>query len=144
MGSGNRRGPRNTRRTQGALAVTLECGHHFNPDAADIGYRAILLAMAHLDMLDAGSRASLGLDDLTPYGKQRFVRMKSVFRREEGAVFAKPWKHFDAVAKGEAMAKLANGKILPAPEDGFIVLPKEKSATGEEWFFFGTPTTLPA
>jgi len=125
-------------RTQGAIAVTLECGHHFNPDAADIGYRAILLAMAHLDMLETASLPDSG----SPSGKQRFVRMKSVFRREEGAFMTKPWKHFDAVAKGEAMAKLANGKSLAAPEDGFIVLPKEKAATGEEWFFFGTPTTL--
>jgi predicted deacylase len=131
-------------RTQGAIAVTLECGHHFNPDAADIGYRAILLAMAHLDMLDTVTRDALGPNPGVPAGKQRFVRMKSVFRREEGAVMAKPWRHFDAVAKGEAMAKLSSGKILPAPEDGFIVLPKEKAVTGEEWFFFGTPTALPA
>ncbi len=131
-------------RTKGALAVTLECGHHLNADAPDIGYRAILQAMAHLDMLDAKCVAKLHLGQETPSGRQRCVRMKSVYRREEGAVFARPWQHFDPVAKAEAMALLASGEILAAPEDGFIVLPKESAATGEEWFFFGTGTALPS
>lgn len=130
-------------RTKGALAVTLECGQHLNADAPDIGYRAILLALAHLDMLDDGCAAALGLDRKTVAGKQRFVRMKNVYHREEGAVFARPWRHFDPVAKGEPMASLASGKTLSAPEDGFIVLPKESSATGEEWFFFGTGMASP-
>jgi penicillin-binding protein 1A len=45
-----------------ARAVTLECGHHENADAAEIGYRAILLAMVHLDMLDMESPGALRLD----------------------------------------------------------------------------------
>jgi predicted deacylase len=129
-------------RTQGAKAVTLECGHHFNADAPDIGYRAILRALAHLGMIDAESLAALGQEKSS--GKQRVVKMKSVYRRDEGAVLAKPWKHFDPVTKGEAMARQANGDIIAAPDDGYIVLPKESAATGEEWFFFGTGTQLPA
>ena len=129
-------------RTRGAMAITLECGQHLNADAADIGYRAILLALAHFDMLDAEGRAAAGQGK--PAGKQRCVKVKSVYRRDAGAVFAKPWRHLDPVAKGEAMAKLAGGTILPAPDDGFIVLPKDSAATGEEWFFFGTGTALPS
>lgn len=131
-------------RTKGALAVTLECGHHHNADAADIGYRAILLAMAHLDMLDAECLSTLRPAGETLAARQRCVRMKSVYRREAGAVFARPWRHFDPVARAEAMARLASGEILAAPEDGFIVLPKDSAATGEEWFFFGTGTALPS
>lgn len=119
-------------RLQGALAVTLECGHHHNADAAGVGYRGILRAMVHLGMIGAA--------DLAPEpagGAQRFVRMKSVYRREEGAALAKPWRHFDPVAKGEAMATLADGRILDAPEDGFIILPKASADTGAEWFYFG-------
>ena len=130
-------------RTKSALAVTLECGHHHNPDAADIGYRAILLAMAHLDMLDAGCLSTLGLDREAPSRKQRCVRMKSVHRREEGAAFAKQWRHFDFVAKGEPIAMLANGKPLAAPEDSFIVLPNDKTAAGDVWFYLGTETEFP-
>lgn len=124
-------------RTKGALAITLECGNHHNADAADVGYRAIKRALAHFGMLDAQSGQQA-------QAKQRWVKMRTVYRREAGATLAKPWKHFDPVAKGEPMAKLANGEILKAPEDGFIILPKESAVTGEDWFFFGVGTAVPA
>ena len=124
-------------RSRGAIAVTLECGHHTNADAADIGHRATLRALVHLDMLDAGCAAALHVPRDALIGPPRYVRMKSVFRREAGASFAKPWQHFDAVAKGEPMAVLASGETIAAPEAGFIVLPKDKAAPGEEWFYFG-------
>ncbi len=124
-------------RARGAIAATLECGNHLNADAADIGYRAILRAMAHLGITDtAGPAAESG-------GGKRSVQMRSVYRREAGAELTKPWRHFDPVTKGEAMAKLADGRIIAAPEDGYIVLPKESADTGAEWFFFGTKATLP-
>lgn len=128
-------------RTRGALAVTLECGHHTNPDAPDVGYHAILRALAHLDMLDPDSDAALDAQSTT--ASPRCVKMKSVFRRGAGADFSRPWKHFDPVAKGETIATLAGGATLPAPEDGYIVLPKASADTGGEWFFFGTGTPLP-
>ena len=124
-------------RLGGAIAVTLECGHHTNADAPDIGHRAMLRALDHLDMLDPGCAAASQIDRDATSDKHRYVRMKSVFRREAGASFAKPWQHFDAVARGEPMAILAGGATIAAPEDGFIVLPKDKAAPGEEWFYFG-------
>ncbi len=129
-------------RSKGALAVTLECGNHLNADAPDIGYRGILRALGHLEMIDPRSLAALGAQP--PTGGRRCVKMKSVYRRDAGAEFAKPWKHFDPVAKNEPMAKLAGGETLSAPDDGFIVLPKASAGPGEEWFFFGTGTTLPS
>ncbi len=139
-GQGNKESQGTTEyaRTRGALAVTLECGNHHNADAPDVGYRAIVHAMAHLGMLDANAAAT------GSPAAQRCVRMKSVYRREAGAVFAKPWRHFDPVAKGEAMARLQGGEILAAPEDGYIVLPKESADAGGEWFYFGTRMELPA
>ena len=124
-------------RLQGAIAVTLECGHHTNADAADIGHRAILRALAHLVMLDPGCPAAAVGAPGAAASARRYVRMKSVFRREAGAEFAKPWRHFDPVAAGDPMARLAGGTAILAPEDGFIVLPKEKAGAGEEWFYFG-------
>ena len=128
-------------RTRGALAVTLECGNHANADAADVGYRGILRALAHLGMLDAKSRAALEAQPSS--AGQRCVKMKSMHRREAGAEFAKPWKHFDPVAKGEAMARLKDGTAITASDDGFIVLPKDSAGPGEEWFFFGTAIAVP-
>ncbi len=130
-------------RTRGAMAVTLECGQHQNADAPDVGYRAILMALKHLDMLDPQCPAAASLEQPAESGQLRCVRMKSVYYRSEGAVFSKPWRHFDAVRKDEPIAVLADGEALAAPEDGFIVLPKEAAATGGEWFYFGTATAYP-
>jgi succinylglutamate desuccinylase len=131
-------------RTRGALAATLECGNHDNADAPDIGYRAILLAMAHFEMLDESCLSTLSLDRGQSSGKQRCIQMKSVHRREEGAAFAKKWRHFDFVAKGEAIASLPGGKTVAASEDSFIVLPNDKTAAGDVWFYLGTETQFPA
>ena len=124
-------------RLQGAIAVTLECGHHQNADAPDIGYRAIVLALAHLQMLDPECPAAKAQAPVSTEGRRRYVRMQSVHRRPEGAEFSRPWIHFDPVKKGEAMAKLANGETWNAPADGYIVLPKNFAKAGEEWFYFG-------
>jgi predicted deacylase len=138
QGSKESQGTTEYARTRGALAVTLECGNHHNADAPDVGYRAILRGMAHLGMLDAGAAAA------GSSAAKRCVQMTSVYRRADGAELAKPWRHFDPVAKGEAMAKLADGAVISAPADGYIVLPKESADTGGEWFYFGTRMALPA
>jgi predicted deacylase len=132
-------------RANGALAATLECGQHLNADAADVGYRAILRALLHFDMLDAGCAAALSLakEQALIASEQRCVKMKSVFYRDQGAELAKPWRHFDFVAKGDPMALLSGGGILAAPEDGHIILPKVSAGTGEEWFYFGVPVPFP-
>lgn len=132
-------------RLKGALAVTLECGQHLNADAADIGYRAILRSLLHFDMLDPAcpAAASLKNEAVLPPGEQRCVKMKSVFYREQDANLAKPWRHFDFVAKGEPMALLSGGRVLAAPEDGHIILPKLDVGVGDEWFYFGVPAPFP-
>lgn len=116
-------------RQQGAIAVTLECGQHLNADAADVGYRAIVNALAYLKM-----------SDQTPVVRStspRCVRMMSVFYRPEQAHFVQSWRHFDAIKAGEAIADLADGTQLTAPVDGYIVLPKADVDSGGEWFYFG-------
>lgn len=40
-------------RSIGGWAVTLECGQHEEPAAADVAYRAILNTLAHLRLIDA-------------------------------------------------------------------------------------------
>jgi predicted deacylase len=130
-------------RTKGALAVTLECGQHNNPDAADVGYRAILLALEHTGMLDADAPAAGKLDRGTPLSGQRCIRMKSAHFRQEGASFTKPWRHLDFVRKGEAIASVPGGETVAAPEDAFIVMPNGNAASGVEWFFLGTETPFP-
>ncbi|HYD61498.1 MAG TPA: succinylglutamate desuccinylase/aspartoacylase family protein [Noviherbaspirillum sp.] len=149
FGSGGKGGDKESQgtteyaRANGALAVTLECGHHHNADAADIGYRAILRALAHFDMLAPDCAAARSLDAGAMPETQRCVWMKSVFYKDADATFAKPWQHFDRVTKDEAIARRANGGDLVAPADGHIILPKGGAASREEWFFFGTQGAFP-
>jgi predicted deacylase len=132
-------------RLKSAMAVTLECGQHLNADGADVGYRAILRSLQHLDMLDDACPAAASLkDEAVSPGEQRCVKMKSVFYGEQDAVLAKPWRHFDFVAQGEPMAMLSGGRVLAAPEDGHIILPKSGVGVGDEWFYFGVPAPFPA
>lgn len=116
-------------RQQGAIAVTLECGQHLNADAADVGYRAIVNALAHLNMSDQSP--------VVRVNAPRCVRMMSVFYRPELAHFVRPWQNFDAIQAGDAIADLLDGIQLMAPRDGYIVLPKADVDIGGEWFYFG-------
>lgn len=148
FGSGGKGGDKESQgtteyaRANGTLAVTLECGHHHNADAADVGYRAILRALAHFDMLDPECEAARALDAGVAFEQQRCVWMKSVYYKEAEYSFAKRWQHCDSVARGEAIASSTKGDLV-APEDGHIILPKASAATGDEWFFFGTPGAFP-
>ena len=125
-------------RLQGGLGVTLECGHHHNKDAADVGYYAALRALDHLGMLAPDCAAKQSLPAAPPDG--RCVRMKSVFYRDPGMKWVKEWRHFDELRKGDVIATSDAGATVLAQEDGFIVLPKAHAKVGEEWFYFGVRT----
>ncbi len=127
-------------RSVGAIATTIECGHHTNEDAAEIAYRTIFHALEHLGMIASGD-AETGL--AVPAHEQRFVQMRTVFyKRKEGAT-PQPWKHYDTVAQGEVLATYADGETIVAPEDGVIILPKLQAVVGGEWFYFGVETPCP-
>lgn len=125
-------------RLQGGMGVTLECGHHANADAADVGHQGILRAMSYLKITD---------QQFAPVDKPtRCVKMQSVFYKQKAGDWAKPWKHYDSVSAGEVIAEYADGEQIVAEKDGYIVLPKA-SATDEkiggEWFYFGVGTEFP-
>lgn len=122
-------------REMGGMGITLECGQHLNKDGPDVGEKAILCALKHLGMAEVA---------LPPEQKKppRCVRMKLAFTKLREGEFARPLKHYDAVKKGELLARYADGETITAPEDGFIVLPKAQAELGQDWFFFGVASDL--
>jgi len=50
--------------------------------------------------------------------------------------FVRDWATFDAVAQGEPIGQRADGTLLRAEADGFIVFPNEEALPGTEWFYF--------
>jgi Succinylglutamate desuccinylase / Aspartoacylase family len=135
-------------RYKGKIAVTLECGHHADPRAVDVGYQAIIQSLFFFDLIDPACasaqrfKVSSAARSIKP--SQRCIRMRTVYYHQKGAVLAKPWKHLDRVAKDEPMAFLGGDEAVLAPADGFIILPKAQAKAGEEWFYFGVTSDFPA
>jgi predicted deacylase len=127
-------------RSAGGCSITLECGQHEDPDAPDVGYRAILNALAHLGLTVAPPPP--------PVDKVEYLSLVDVTDRlDAGDAFAREWSSFDRLAKGDLIATRHDGTELRAPEDGFIVFPDHKALPGNEWFYLArprAPSELPA
>jgi predicted deacylase len=117
-------------RRHGALAVNIECGQHKDPEAPEVAYRAVRNALRYLGLTDEPKL------EATP-AKTRLITVTEVHYRDDEGKFPKPWKHLETVKQGEPMAFRADGKAIPAPNDGFIIMPKIDTPIGEEWFYLG-------
>lgn len=116
-------------RAHGGYAVTLECGQHADPKAPEVAYQAIRNTLAHLGMIDAPKPQAVKNVEL--------LRISEVHdRQEQGDHFAKSWVSFDALKAGELIGTRANGQLLHAPRDGFILFPNAGATPGNEWFYF--------
>lgn len=116
-------------RSQGGYGVTLECGQHTDPAAPEVAHAAIHSALRLLGMVDAPPPAAPPQPAL--------LRLVSVTdRAHEDDQFVREWATFDAVAQGEAIGVRADGSVLRAERDGFLVFPNTEALPGTEWFYF--------
>ncbi|MDH5539782.1 MAG: succinylglutamate desuccinylase/aspartoacylase family protein [Rhizobacter sp.] len=116
-------------RSVGGCAITLECGHHDDPQSVTVAYRAIRNALAHLGLVDAPAPP--------PCRDVEVLRLEQVTDRlHADDRFARPWASYDPVCRGEAIASRHDGTALNAPDDGFIVFPNQAAVPGNEWFYF--------
>jgi len=119
-------------RRVGGWALTLECGQHADPRSAEIAYRAILHALAHLRIVDG--------PDPDPVGDVEELRLFRVFDREsEDDRFSRAWKSFDPVQAGETIATRRDGTHLNAEFDCHVVFPDANAKAGHEWFYLARP-----
>ena len=125
-------------RTQGAIAITLECGQHNNADNIDIGYNAIDRALRHFNLIKQQNIIS---NNNSP--QQTCIKMKDVFYKTENSKWTQEWKNFDFVQKEQPLIKLSNGNTINAKEDGYIILPKDTQEIGTAWLYFGIKTDFP-
>lgn len=115
-------------RSRGGYGVTLECGQHDDPAAPDIAHAAIHSALRLLGMVDG--------DAIAP-PQPALLRLVSVTDRDdEEDQFVREWATFDPVAKGEPIAVRADGRVLHAERDGFVIFPNTEAQPGAEWFYF--------
>ena len=115
-------------RSRGGYGVTLECGQHDDPSAPDVAQAAIHSALRLLGMVAGPVRAPM---------PPELLRLVSVTDRlDEEDQFVREWATFDAVVAGESIALRADGTVLKAERDGFIVFPNSQALPGTEWFYF--------
>jgi predicted deacylase len=116
-------------RSQGGYAITLECGQHADPNAPEVGWRAIHNAMAHLGLtqeLPPAARTDIELLKLT----------QVIDRFHADDHFSRQWISYDPLRAGDLIATRADGTQVKAPEDGCIVFPNAAAIPGNEWFYF--------
>lgn len=117
----------------GGYAVTLECGTHDDPKAADIGYAAIRNTLAQLQLVDA---------TLPPAALSDVIEMVEVLLCEaEGDRAETGWRTGDAVKAGATLAHRADGSKVTAPRDGYIIFPNTAPKLGEAICHFGVASS---
>lgn len=117
-------------RSRGGYGVTLECGQHEDPAAPEVAHRAIHAALRLLGMIAPDPRAE-------PPAAPSLLRLVSVTdRNDEEDQFVREWATFDPVGRGEPIGVRADGSVVAADRDGFIVFPNSAALPGAEWFYF--------
>jgi predicted deacylase len=122
-------------RRHGAVATTIECGQHKDPEAPHVAYRAVRNALAHLGLAEA-------LAPQPSHLPPRLVAVTHVIYRDDDGQFTRPLKHLEPITKGDVVAHRADGTAIAVPADGFIIMPKQNAAIGEEWFYFSVERSL--
>ena len=120
-------------RSRGGYSITLECGQHADPQAPEVGYRAIRQTLALLGLAD------IPLEPPAP--AHELLRLEQVVDRlHADDRFAREWASFDPVRSGEAIGIRHDGTVVSAPADGRIVFPNVRAEPGHEWFYFAQPS----
>ena len=121
-------------RSTGGCALTLECGQHADPEAPEVGHRAILAALAHLGLTDQ--------PDPAPARTVEFLSLCEVVDRlHPDDAFTQGWKSFDPVRRGQPIGTRHDGTLLAAPFDGFVVFPNPLAEVGHEWYYLAAAST---
>lgn len=115
-------------RSKGGWAITLECGQHEDIKGREVAYQAIINTLI-LTGLIAGPTPAAAKDP-------QVLGLYDVYDRFHAEdTFAKTWKSFDAITKGELIGTRADGTQITAEQDCLIVFPNMKSQPGQEWFY---------
>ncbi|MBL8308994.1 MAG: succinylglutamate desuccinylase/aspartoacylase family protein [Burkholderiales bacterium] len=121
-------------RSTGGMALTLECGQHDDPHGPEVAYRAIRNTLALFGLTDeAVPTAATDMEGL------HLGTVVDKFDRNDA--FARPWQSFDALKAGDVIGTRANGEVVRAPRDGYIVFPNALAEANYEWFYLAEATT---
>jgi predicted deacylase len=116
-------------RSCGGYGVTLECGQHNDPQAAEVAYDAILRALSHLRLTDA--------EPPSITAERAIEIVDVVLCHSAGDRLVREWRTGDPVKAGEIIATRQDGSPLAAPADGFVIFPHANAYPMDEMYYFG-------
>lgn len=116
-------------RSRGGYGVTLECGQHNDPQAADVAYDAIVRALSHLRLIE-GAPPSITVD-------RAIEIVDVVLCHSPDDRLVREWRTGDPVRAGETVATRKDGSRLAAYADGFIIFPDANARPMGEMYYFG-------
>ncbi|WP_332856572.1 succinylglutamate desuccinylase/aspartoacylase domain-containing protein [Duganella sp. S19_KUP01_CR8] len=117
-------------RSTGGYALTLECGQHADPQAPEVGYRAIVNTLAFLGLIDAPSPQPIADEAMEA------LSMVAVYDKQHaGDSFSRAWSSFDPVRQGELIGTRADGTPVLAEFDGRILFPDAAAGANSEWYY---------
>lgn len=120
-------------RSQGGWALTLECGQHADPQAPEVGYRAIRNTLAHLGLTGEPTPPAVApIEALSLH--------TVIDKRHADDAFSRPWQSFDPLKAGDVIGTRADGEVMRAPHDGWIVFPNAKAEARHEWYYLARGT----
>ncbi len=120
-------------RFSGAYGVTVECGQHGAPDAADVGYAAILRGLAHLRLIE------LALPPARP-PRQALEITEPVMALADGDRLSRRYRAGETVRAGERIGTRQDGRAIIAPLDGAIIFASDAARAGTELCFLCRPS----
>ena len=115
-------------RSRGGWALTLECGQHEHPDAPEVAWRAIRNTLAHLGLTGEPAPPASG-----PIEALSLVEV--VDKADAADAFSRAWQSFDALRAGDIIGTRANGDVMRAPFDGWLVFPNARAQARQEWYY---------
>jgi len=116
-------------RASGGYALTLECGQHDDPNAPEVAYRAASNTLALLGISDGPKPVPPAARDV-----EHLSIHDVIDKTHDEDAFARPWKSFDRLVRGDLIGVRKDGTEVVAQEDGYIVFPDRNARRGEEWF----------
>lgn len=115
-------------RSVGGWSITLECSQHEDAGGREVAYQAILNTLIYLGIIEGQA--------VTPAQDYQVLGLCDVYDRfDVNDTFAQQWKSFDPIEKGHLIGTRADGTVIRAEQDCFIVFPNMKSQPGQEWFY---------
>ena len=117
-------------RSTGGYALTLECGQHADPQAPEVGYRAIVNTLAFLGLIDAPSPEPIADDAMET------LSMVAVYDKQHADDrFSRAWSSFDPVQQGEQIGTRNDGTPVLAEFGGRILFPDAAAGANSEWYY---------